>query len=300
MALGAAGVVASGGTASALGLADCGPAQSIGTLSFDGTYCIATFNNPSPAEFTLPAGAQSVTALLVGAGQGSSWINPSVTTVFGYTGQGGEVLYADLSEVDGNTLTIDVSEEGITDSTISDASQTWTARGGNNTSLATNLFCQPVGHDSVYLLLGWGSGGYPTGDNGNCVSNGPYVNPSAEDADAYGNPVPDGLRSVDWNLGGGGRVAFAPETLDERDYGQGGELIVDEENATATAIDPQLGVIVLSWIPTASTPTPSPTSSGAATLATTGASTTVAWFAGALSLAGAVLALAGRARRRAE
>ncbi|MFM9878222.1 MAG: hypothetical protein ACKVOG_10340 [Rhodoglobus sp.] len=193
----------------------CGDAPAGATLTKTDGVCqldfpVGTYN------WTVPAGLTSLFAVIVGGGGGAYADGSSA----GYSGDGGAVLYADLTAAAaGSTATIVAGDAGASGDEPTDgenssvtAGSTTTAPGGFAGGFIGN-YCIINGDFSVYVGNGDGSGG-AADLGGDCsVDLGPGVNPFDGDLDTYGMAVPSIFASLNAALGAGGRVLETPDAL---------------------------------------------------------------------------------------
>ncbi len=193
----------------------CGDAPAGATLTKTGDVCqldfpVGTYN------WTVPAGLTSLFAVIAGGGGGAYADGDSA----GYAGDGGAVVYADLTAAAaGSTATIVAGSAGVSSEDPTDGGNssvttgsTTTAPGGFSGGFVGN-YCIINGDFSVYVGNGDGSGG-AADLGGDCsLDLGPGVNPFDGDLDTDGTAVPPIFASLNATLGAGGRVLEAPDAL---------------------------------------------------------------------------------------
>jgi len=192
----------------------CGDAPAGATLTKTDGVCqldfpVGTYN------WTVPAGLTSLYAVIAGGGGGAYADGASN----GYSGSGGDVIYADLTSTAGGATTIVVGDGGVSgddptdggDSSVT-AGSTVTAPGGVSGGFL-GTFCLINSDFSVYVGNGNGAGGTVNVFTDCEVDFIPAVNPIDSDVDTNGDPVPAIFASLDAPLGAGGRVLRAPASL---------------------------------------------------------------------------------------
>ena len=290
-ALGSA-VIASPATAA---LADCGAEPTGGDLTWDSAtnVCTLTFDTEGEYSWT-PATVTGLQAIIAGAGGGANALNST-----GYAGDGGRVLYVDLSEeVAGASLRISVGDGGISgetptpgDNSIIQGVDLYPANGGDAGTGYPN-FCALNGSNSTYVGLGDGAKNDTTTRSGEvCGTAGLGIKPSLGDRDFNNLPVPSLFRNYAIALGSGG-VLRDNQTLPTQTPGQGASVNM---NTTTTllvsATNGSDGRVVFRWSLGAAAPALAATGSESARLA---------GLAGGIMSLGLGLVLAGSIRRRAN
>jgi hypothetical protein len=272
--------------ANAFTVADCGDAPVGGVVTVEGDYCQLYFANDGNYEWSIPDGATDVWALLGGAGGGAGG---RVAFNIGYGGNGGDVVYQDLTNVSSADLAITVGDGGASnsisdddgsdgeDTVLSDGTTTWTAAGGDGNGSSWNWgFCGSYSAymgegDSFFNTTADPEGGVP------CVGGAPGLNPST-DPDA-----PDAWAGFAEMLGNGGGV-FVDEAHGQ-DIGQGASVYytASPESTTMDGAG-ENGFLGIRWV------------SGLASTGVDAAPLGIA-AAGMLVAGGVGLAIARRARR---
>ncbi|MFO1539412.1 MAG: hypothetical protein ACKOTZ_03050, partial [Chloroflexota bacterium] len=143
------------------GAAAAGPCPD-GAKHLGGGVCQVTFRSTPVGEFSAPAGATQLEALLGGAG------TPGVR---GYAGGGGEVRVVSLDPAGSSTVTVGTIPETdpVPDTSVVDGATTETARGGRFDG-STITFKSGNGNAGYLLTIssasGGGAGGSPTDEDG--------------------------------------------------------------------------------------------------------------------------------------
>lgn len=193
----------------------CGDAPAGATLTKTDGVCQLNFP-VGTSNWTVPAGLTSLYAVIAGGGGGAYADGSSA----GYSGSGGDVIYADLtSAAAGSMTTIVVGDGGVSgdeptdgeDSSVT-AGSTTTAPGGLAGGFVGD-YCVINSDFSVYVGNGSGAGGIVNVFADCEVDFIPAVNPLNGDVDTNGDPVPAIFASLDAPLGAGGRVLRAPASL---------------------------------------------------------------------------------------
>jgi len=238
---------------------ECGTSTSSMTITFASGICQAEFSGNGSSTFTVPSIARSLTAILVGAGGGSSLYQADT----GYAGGGGEVNYLDLSSsaTAGVVFDVEVGAGGASSDTPTDGGDTSVTVNSATTEVEggvagpfLDMYCALNGSFDTYLGQGPGAGGgaIPSNNSGGlCVSTGPGITPSAGTEDSAGNPVPEVFANYSVELGKGGYLVEHTATL-VQGPGQGGSLKV---NLTDRLVILPLtagsdGLVVFRWYPT--------------------------------------------------
>ena len=105
-------LIATSTGANAATVTGCGDSPVGATLTNEGSFCQVVFDTVGSHDFTLPTGISGLTALLVGGGGGSGPGFSQIGTGWGYSGQGGNVTYSDLSSQAAATVLTTVVGDG--------------------------------------------------------------------------------------------------------------------------------------------------------------------------------------------
>lgn len=242
--------------ANAASLADCGTAPSGGTLSFSNNVCTLKFDSDGSYTFITPSVLSGLAAVISGAGGGAY-----VRNAEGYAGNGGKVLYADLSNSPANDMLLIVVGDGGTsgETPTAGAESGITYNGGLGNVEAdggavgsiSNGYCALNGSYSTYIGFGIGaSGNASSGASDACVySRG--INPSLNHADSNGTArTLATLANYNSELGKGGiAVDSALGQLPALKSGAGASLRMNTTTLEAVGNDAKGGdgLVVLRW-----------------------------------------------------
>lgn len=217
--VGAVGLTLVSAASPAVAAPDCGPVPAGATLTvLPGNTCQLDFAAAGSFNWTVPAGAQGLQALVLGAGSGAFY-DP---TDLGYAGNAGLVRYIDYSATaPGAPATIIVGAGGSTGDLVTsptaglDSSVTMsavqTAADGGGAVITT--YCAPEGSFSVLAGNGQGAGGTPAVADDCELSYAPGITPSVDAVDSYANPRPAIFADLATSYGLGGRVLITGDTL---------------------------------------------------------------------------------------
>jgi hypothetical protein len=216
----AVNLIATATGANAATVAGCGDAPAGGTLTNEGSYCQLVFDTAGSHEWTLPAGITGLTALLVGGGGGSGpGYGSSTGGGWGYGGNGGDVVYSDLSTEPASTVLTAVVGDG---GAAAAGTSTATAGGSSSISSTSGALATAVGGigDSGY-------GGAYTGTYAGYYGNGAGVNGTST-SEAGLNPkndvaAPSLFSDLNYEYGRGGIVY--QDTAGAQTIGQGGSVV---------------------------------------------------------------------------
>ena len=281
---------------------NCGTAPTGGTLSQSGDYCQLVFSTPGDYEFTVPASANQLFALVVGSGAGATTDpNPNHE---GYAGSAGKVHYKDMSDSIDMPLSIHIGEGGPSghDSALSNGSDSSVSSPtSSNYAVSYGALGTQTGYNTHCDVPDWTGGlisvgeGARTADNLTATSNaclngqGKGVNPSLGDVDSAGVTAPEIFSDLNQTFGTGGQIQAS---VDDSLYpspqpGDGASLKVFTPN-TFVQIQPNggSGIAFLRWRHVES-------------LAATGSNSgELSALAAGLMALGAAFTVASRVRRR--
>lgn len=195
---GAIGLTMVSAASPAMAAPDCGAVPAGATLTvLPGDICQLDFATPGTSNWTVPAGAQGLQALVLGAGSGAAQFDAG--TGDGYAGNAGKLRYIDYSATaPGTSAIVVVGDGGVTgntptsgaDSSVTVSAVLTAAAGGVVTSIR---FCGPEGNFSAPSGNGYGAGG-PAGSAPACEDGyAPGLTPSVDAIDNYGNSTPPDL-----------------------------------------------------------------------------------------------------------
>jgi len=224
-------------TATATGVDGCGEEPEGGTLSRDGDICQVVFDNAGSYTYTLPEGISGLHALLVGGGGGA---NDDFGG--GYAGDGGFVVFEDLTLLGGGDvvsgvvgaggLSSDSAQAGDTTTLEVNGVERETADGGDAGSVDPRIQC-----GAGDFALGSGNGGdnLPTYVPFSCVGSTPGVGvtPSAFPE----SPVIFSSLSVEY--GGGGTLIVDGNLGDPADGTGHGARVATNAGGTTVTTDPR-------------------------------------------------------------
>ncbi len=255
---------------------DCGTAPTGGHLTWDSTpgVCELTFDTAGTYNWT-PSEIVDLQGLIVGAGGGA--LVAAYTN--GYSGNGGEVKYLDLSQLSAvSPFTIIVGAGGTTSDTptaggltsVTVGSGTPSANGGSVGSMS-NGFCALNGSYSTYLGMGNGAGGNASeGGGGICGTAGPGISLTSSNLDSAGTSVTSLFSNYAGSFGKGGNLT-ANGAVDAAGVGQGGNIAVDLVGDVFTGqTNGGAGLAVFRWTPSQIATTSNGGTSDGSTLASTG------------------------------
>lgn len=284
---------------------DCGVAPTGGTLAQSGDYCQLVFDTPGDYVFTVPASANQLFALVVGAGAGAT-TDPN-SNHEGYSGSAGKVHYKDMSDSINAPLTIHIGEGGLSGN---DSSQSYggdsnvVSPSTSNYAISFGASGTQTGYSSACNVPDWTGGVLSVGEGARTHDNlaataqaceagqGEGVNPSLGDVDSEGTAVPAIFEDLDRTFGTGGQLwGTAIDTpFGELQPGDGAGVQVYVQGTTFDVIQSRAGggIAYLRWRHVAS-------------LANTGSNSaeTAGWAAGLMTL-GLGLVTVARARRRVQ
>ena len=216
----AVNLIATATGANAATVTGCGDAPTGGTLTNEGSYCQLVFDTAGSHDWTLPTGITGLTALLVGGGGGSGPGYGSTTgSGWGYGGNGGDVVYADLSSETAGTVVSAVVGDGGTAAAGATAA---TAGSSSTVSVSSSVIKEAVGgigdsgYGGAYSGAYYGYYGDGAGVNGTSSSSA-GLNPKTDSS------APTIFSTLDYEYGRGGIVyqdTAAPQTI-----GQGGSVV---------------------------------------------------------------------------
>ena len=215
----AVNLVATATGANAATITGCGDEPVGGTLTNEGSYCQLVFDTAGSHDWTLPTGISGLTALLVGGGGGSGpGYGTSTGQGWGYGGNGGDVVYSDLSSEPAGTVVTSV----VGDGGVAAAGTTAATAGGSSTvSVASSIVKEAVGgigdsgYGGNYTGAYYGYYGDGGGVNGNS-STYAGLNPKNDSS------APTIFKNLDYEYGRGGIVY--QDTAGAQTIGQGGSV----------------------------------------------------------------------------
>lgn len=278
---------------------NCGTPTNGGIMTHTGDYCELVFATPGDYTFTVPSSANQLFALVAGGGSGAYNFNDQ----FGYSGNGGQVVYSDLTDSINSELAVHVGSGGATnptgseinaggDSSVSSGNQTTGAFGGGSPYIDHQCMI-PDFSWSLFLGNGALTAASVNDETVDCTGKaGLGVNPHNGDVDSDGNATPSIFASLDESFGDGGIIQ--PSTLMPAGLGvgSGAHLVVTTTGPDINTISSNTyqhggnGTVILRW-------------RNVAALASTGSNTgELSALAASLIALGTGLTVAAKVRRR--